>query len=80
MSEFVKKVQSKISKLSTEQLELLFDSINSKNSMFSSIIESLSTGLVIVDTKWRIFQKNKAADRLLFLNRRIYDLSENLFV
>ena len=70
MTEFVKKVSSKLSKLSNEQLERLIDTMNAENDTFDSIIESLSTGLIIVDKNWRLMQTNKAVERLLPLKVR----------
>ena len=49
MKDFVKKVSQKLSKLSQEQLENLIVSINNENDVLDSIMESLSSGLVIVD-------------------------------
>lgn len=66
MSDFLKKASSKISKLSPEQIERLLDEAASKNSVFNSIIESLSIGLVIVDIDCCVLKINKAAQRLLF--------------
>lgn len=65
MKDFVKKVSKKISKLSEAQLTSLFESLNSENEALASIIESLSSGLVIVDEKYALMQRNKAAERLL---------------
>ena len=65
MKDFVKKVSQKLSKLSQEQLENLIVSINNENDVLDSIMESLSSGLVIVDDDYKIIQTNKAAERLL---------------
>lgn len=75
MSDFFKKASSKISKLSPEQIERLMENAGRQNSVFSSIIESLSTGLIIVDNEFRIIQINKAALRLLFNLRKSDELN-----
>ncbi len=70
MNDFVKKVSQKIAKLSDEQLERFIDSMNAEKNVLNSIMESLSTGLVIVDQQWCFLQSNKAADRLLPFKKR----------
>lgn len=65
MKDFVKKASQKISKLSDEQVERLIDSLNAENDVLDSIVESLSTALVIVDGGWHIIKANKAAKRIL---------------
>ena len=73
MKDFVKKATQKIDKLSSEQLEKLIDLLNEENDVLSSVIESLSTGLIIVNKNWEILQSNKAADRYLPLKSRLSD-------
>ncbi|MCR5218009.1 ATP-binding protein [Treponema sp.] len=80
MNEFFKKASSKISKLSPEQLTSLIEALYSENNSFHSILESLSTGLIITDNDWHIIQKNKAADRLLQLKHRSSDSLESSIV
>ena len=73
MKDFVKKVSKKISKLSEAQLAALFEDLNSENDVLNSLVESLSTGLVIVDENYIIMQHNKAAERLVpFVSRQAY--------
>jgi len=74
MKDFVKKVSKKISKLSEAQLAALFEDLNSENDVLNSLVESLSTGLVIVDENYCIMQRNKASERLLpFRSRQAYN-------
>ena len=74
MKDFVKKVSKKISKLSEAQLASLFEDLNSENDVLNSLVESLSTGLVIVDENYIIMQHNKAAERLFpFVSRQAYN-------
>ena len=71
MSEFVRKVSRKISKLSPEQLERVIDSVNGENKTLSSALESLSTGLVLVDGDFCLIRANKAAERLVPFKKRL---------
>lgn len=65
MHGFVKRVSQKVSKLSSDQIEQLFTSMNDENETFNSIFESLATGLLIVDKSFFILQNNKASERYL---------------
>ena len=65
MTNFNKSVAQKISKLSDAQLQKLFSSITSERDALSSIIESLSLGLVILDKDCKLLLANKAAERCL---------------
>ena len=80
MNDFFKKASSKITKLSPEQLTSLIESLYSENNGLHSILESLSTGLIIVDNDWHVIQKNKAADRLLLLKHRSNENSDGSYV
>ncbi|MBP5463743.1 MAG: two-component sensor histidine kinase [Treponema sp.] len=71
MSEFVRKVSQKLSKLSPEQLERVIESMNGENRTLHSTLESLSTGLVIVDGDYRCKKSNKAAERLIPFKKRL---------
>ena len=73
MSEYFKRVREKISKLSHEQLRELLDSVSDENEIFTSIFESLSAGLLIVDRSWKLLLANKAAERYLPLSIRLDD-------
>lgn len=70
MNDFINKVSQKIGKLSDEQLERLITALQAENDTLSSVLESLSTGLVIVDDTWHLLQMNKAAERCLPLKAR----------
>ena len=70
MNDFVKKVSQKVSKLSEEQLERFIEGMYTEKNVLNSIVESLATGLVIVDPQWNFLQANKAADRLLPFRKR----------
>ena len=53
LTNFNKSVAQKLSKLSDAQIEKLFSSISSERDALSSIIESLSLGLIIFDKQGR---------------------------
>jgi len=69
MQDFSSRVYEKLSKFSSSQLEIIFNELRSQNEMLKSTFQSLSTGLVTVDMTWKIRQMNKAAERLLPLNK-----------
>lgn len=73
MSEFVKRVLTKIPKLSGEQVEQLLDELEREREIHYSIIESLSTGLIVCDNDGAVMQWNKAAERLLHFSRPLCD-------
>ncbi|MBR5965552.1 MAG: PAS domain S-box protein [Treponema sp.] len=70
MTSFNKSVAQKLSKLSDAQIQKLFSSISGERDTLSSIIESLSLGLVILDKDYKILLSNKAAERCLPLSVR----------
>lgn len=63
MGSYVNRVIEMLPKLSDDEVRRLFLSVAGENSMLYSIFESLSTGLVIVDRKWKCLHCNKAARR-----------------
>ena len=65
MSRYVERVIDMLPKLSSEEVKRVLMEVVSENSMLYSLIESFSTGLILVDKKWRILQVNKAAKRIL---------------
>ncbi|AEE16582.1 two-component system sensor histidine kinase NtrB [Treponema brennaborense] len=65
MTGLVKRVSRKISKLSDEQVEQLFDALSDENEILDAILESLATGLLICDESFRLLQVNKAAERFV---------------
>ncbi len=68
MRGYVKRVSQKASKLSKEQLLTLLDDMVDENENLYSILESLSTGLVIVNEEFIVKQNNKSAESLLPLS------------
>lgn len=65
MQEFSKRVSQKLSKLSDVQIQKLLAALSAENASYEAVFESLSTGLIIVDTKWRLVRVNKAAMRYI---------------
>lgn len=76
MKDFVKNAYKKISKMTPEQVSDLMQSLISEKENLSSIFESLSTGLLIVDNSWHLLHHNKAAERLLPFSSRPVDGDE----
>ena len=68
MGSYLKRVINMLSKLSEEEVRRVLKEVASENNMMDSVIESLSTGLVIVDKTWKVTLRNKAANRFLFSN------------
>lgn len=65
MNDFLKKAYKKIDKLNLDQVSDLMETLIRENENLTSIFESLSTGLIIVDTEWNLVHHNKASERLL---------------
>ncbi len=65
MKDFVSKASQKLPKLSREQVESLIEDLAAEYEQLDSIVESLPSGLIIVDTQWHLALTNKAAERLI---------------
>lgn len=65
MTNFNTRIADKISKLSDSQLQSLFESLSENYLMLSSIIESLTSGIIVVNDEWIPVISNKAAERLV---------------
>lgn len=61
MRGFVKRVTDKISKLTPEQIQRLFDVLNDEAELLDAVFESLSTGLIVCDSHWQPVMVNKTA-------------------
>ncbi len=79
MNDFVKKVSSKISKLSTEQLERFIEDMTTQNDLANSIMDSLQIGLLLVSPQWNLFKANKAVDHLLPLKKRSSEIEPDKY-
>lgn len=76
MNSFSKSISQKLNKLSPAQIENIFNSLSSERDVLSSIIESLSTGLIILDRDCRLLLINKAAERNIPFNVRPDELHD----
>ena len=76
MKALVKRISNKISKLSPDQVQNVFNQLVEENESLLSVIESLSTGLVICDKNWKLLQSNKAGERFLPLTSRYYEIKQ----
>lgn len=65
MHDYVKRITKMIPKLSQEQLQRIIKNFANENAMLDSILESLTTGLIVVDKQWRILKFNKISERFL---------------
>lgn len=65
MRDYVKRVTNKLPKLSQEQLQRVIKYVANENAMLDSILESLTTGLIVVDKQWKILKYNKISERFL---------------
>lgn len=68
MANYNNKISEKISKLSDSQIQSLFEAMSKDNQMLSSIIKSLTSGILIVDTNWIPLFSNKAIDRFILFS------------
>ena len=65
MRSYVKRVTQKAEKLSKEQLLSLLDSVADENESLYSLLESLSTGLIIVNNDFTVIRNNTVAESRL---------------
>mgnify|MGYP003289354883 CR=1 FL=1 len=82
MTNFNTRIADKISKLSDSQIQSLFESLSADNLMLNSIIESLTSGVIVVDKDWIPQVSNKAFERLIPLSMHGLDAANekiNLF-
>lgn len=66
MRGYLNRVLEMLPKLSSEQLKRVLNDFADEYNMMDCILDSLSSGLVLVDNQWKVIQTNKAADRFLF--------------
>ena len=68
----LKRLLEKLPKLSHEQLGGVLRDVADENAMLTSIFDSLSTGLIIVDRKWKFLQSNKTPPPKANSTRNLY--------
>uniref|UniRef100_UPI00298DDAB3 histidine kinase dimerization/phospho-acceptor domain-containing protein n=1 Tax=Treponema sp. TaxID=166 RepID=UPI00298DDAB3 len=79
MAGYNTRISEKISKLSDSQIQTLFETLCSDNQMLSSIIESLTSGVIVVNNEWIPVISNKAAERFVLFTMHPYDASLEKF-
>lgn len=65
MSNYNNRISEKISKLSDSQIQSLFEAMSADNQMLNSIIQSLTSGILIVNNEWIPLLHNKAVERFV---------------
>ena len=70
----INRISGRISKLSDSQIQALFESMSNDNNVLSSIIESLTSGILVVDSNWNTIFSNKAGERFIMFGSH-YDSS-----
>ncbi|MGL4986623.1 MAG: sensor histidine kinase [Treponemataceae bacterium] len=73
MRKFIRRLSTKVSKLSTDQLQRLFNSLTNENETFNAVIESLSVGLIVCDKNGKLLFSNRVADRFIPLSRHTFE-------
>lgn len=76
MQDFSKRVAEKLDKLSPAQIQRLINDFCGKNDFFTSIFQSLQSGLLIVDGDFHLMYINKAAERYLPLKSSFENFSD----
>ena len=79
MRSYVKRVKQKVEKLSKEQILSLLEDISDENESLYSVLESLSTGLLIINDDFHLVRYNQIAESWLPFSERLEDIlnSEN---
>ena len=79
MRSYVKRVKQKAEKLSKEQILTLLENIADENESLYSVLESLSTGLLIINDDFQLVRHNQIAESWLPFSERLEDIlgSEN---
>ncbi len=74
MRSYVKRVKQKAEKLSKEQVLSLLEDVVDENESLYSVLESLSTGLLIVNDDFRLLRYNQIAESWLPFSERLEDI------
>ena len=79
MRSYVKRVKQKAEKLSKEQVLSLLEDVADENESLYSVLESLSTGLLIINDDFQLIRYNQIAESWLPFSERLEDIlgSEN---
>lgn len=73
MIDFVGKASEKIQKLSKEQIERIISMINEENEVFDSILESLDSGIIVLDNRFLIQKINRAVKRFVPVSSSLFE-------
>ena len=74
MRSYVKRVKQKAEKLSKEQVLSLLEDIADENESLYSVLESLSTGLLIINDDFQLLRYNQIAESWLPFSERLEDI------
>ena len=74
MRSYVKRVKQKAEKLSKEQVLSLLEDIVEENESLYSVLESLSTGLLIIDDNFQLLRYNMIVESWLPFSERLEDI------
>jgi two-component system, sporulation sensor kinase E len=74
MKKFIERALERLPKLDDDQIRSLIRQVSSENDLLGIVLESMTDGLVVLDSSHSVILYNKAADRLLPFNRD--DISE----
>lgn len=74
MRSYVKRVKQKAEKLSKEQVLSLLEDIVDENESLYSVLESLSTGLLIINDDFQLIRFNQIAESWLPFSERLEDI------
>ena len=65
MRGFVRRALEKLSKLDTEQIEQLFQTLGEENERLAVVLDSMNDGVFVTDESHRLVLVNKAAERMV---------------
>ena len=74
MRSYVKRVKQKAEKLSKEQVLSLLEDVVDENESLYSVLESLSTGLLIINDDFQLLRYNQIAESWLPFSERLEDI------
>lgn len=74
MRSYVKRVKQKAEKLSKEQIISLLEDVVDENESLYSVLESLSTGLLIIDDDFKLLRYNQIAESWLPFSERLEEI------
>lgn len=76
MRNYVKRINQKKDKLSREQLLSLLDDVIERNDILNSIINSLTTGVLIIENNFNLIRYNTAAESCLLYKKHLNEIEK----